>query len=68
MVQSRIAHSSDRLFSTGVPVSATRARAPIERSSRAVAEYGFFTCWASSATTMPHGTSPSRRASRRIVP
>ncbi|CAM5432029.1 hypothetical protein SRIMM317S_05615 [Streptomyces rimosus subsp. rimosus] len=51
VVQSRTAHSSDRLFSTGVPVSATRAPAGRVRSALAVAENGFFTCWASSATT-----------------
>ncbi|CAM5370223.1 hypothetical protein STANM309S_02910 [Streptomyces tanashiensis] len=62
VVQSRIAHSSERLFSTGVPDSATRARAPMVRSCRAVAEYGFLTCCASSATTSP---SSGRRAARR---
>ena len=40
VVQSRIAQSSVRWFSTGVPVSATRAREPIARRLRAVAEVG----------------------------
>lgn len=53
VVQSSRAHSSERLFSTGVPVSATRAGDGIVRSALAVAEKGFLMCCASSATTMP---------------
>ena len=73
IAQSRIAHSSVRSFSTGVPVSATRAWLVRVRSIRAVAARGFFTCWASSATTTPHATGRSVEvsgsfASLRIVP
>ena len=59
VAQSRIAHSSVRLFSTGVPVSATRARLGIDRSARAVEERAFLTCWASSATTRSQRASAS---------
>ncbi len=68
VVQSSSAHSSERLFSTGVPVSATRAGAGIVRRAFAVAELGFLTCCASSATTMPQGCPASREALARIVP
>ena len=50
MAQSRIAHSSVRSFSTGVPVSATRRAADRAQRPRG-RRPGFFTCWASSATT-----------------
>ena len=63
VAQSRIDHSSVSSFSTGVPVSATRAADGIVRSSRAVAERGFLTCWASSATTRSHATPASVAAS-----
>ena len=59
VAQSRIAQSSVRLFSTGVPVSATRAADGTVRRARAVAERAFLTCCASSATTSPHGTAAS---------
>ena len=68
IAQSRIAHSSVRLFSTGVPVSATRAALGMVRSARAVEDWAFLTCCASSATTRPHGTAASCSASLRIVP
>ncbi len=68
VVQSSSAHSSERLFSTGVPVSATLAGAGTVRSAFAVAECGFLTCCASSATTMPQLCSASRGALARIVP
>ncbi len=68
VVQSRIAHSSVRLFSTGVPVRATRAREGIVRNCLAVAACGFLTCCASSMTTMPQAAPASRGASSRIVP
>ncbi len=68
MVQSRRAHSSERLFSTGVPVRATLAGAGISRSALAVAENGFLTCCASSATTIPHSCAASRAALVRRVP
>ena len=69
VVQSSSAHSSERLFSTGVPVSATRAGVGIVRSAFAVAEYGFLTCCASSATTMPQVRArPASAAVDRIVP
>ena len=54
VAQSRIAQSSVRLFSTGVPVSATRAALGIARSARAVEDRAFLTCCASSATTRSH--------------
>ena len=60
MAQSRMAQSSVRLFSTGVPVSATRAVPGMARSALAADEAGFFTCWASSATTSPQVTPRSR--------
>ena len=59
IAQSRIDHSSVRSFSTGVPVSATRAALGMVRSARAAADCEFLTCWASSATTRSHGTSAS---------
>ena len=69
IAQSRIAHSSVRLFSTGVPVSATRAALGIVRSAREVEDCAFFTCCASSATTRSHRDlgqrSPRRGASCR---
>ena len=68
VAQSRIDQSSVRLFSTGVPVSATRARLGIDRSARAVEERAFLTCWASSATTRSQSTSASAAWSRRMVP
>ena len=69
VVQSSSAQSSERLFSTGVPVRATRAGAGIVRRALAVAEYGFLTCWASSATTMPQLLrGQSCGAVDRIVP
>ena len=68
VAQSRIAHSSVRLFSTGVPVIAIRAPCGIERSARAVEDRAFFTCCASSATTSPHRTSASASAETRMVP
>jgi hypothetical protein len=66
--QSRIDQSSVRSFSTGVPVSATRAVLGMVRSARAAAEREFLMCCASSATTRSHATSPRRSASLRIVP
>ena len=42
MAQSRIAHSSDSLFSTGVPVRATLAADGNVRNERAVRDNGFF--------------------------
>ena len=68
VVQSRIAHSSDSRFSTGVPVSAILAGAGTARSSRAVRDSGFFACCASSATTRPQPTSASRAESRSTTP
>ncbi len=68
VVQSSRAHSSERLFSTGVPVRATRAGAGMVRRALAVAECGFLTCWASSATTMPQGAAASWSAAERMVP
>ena len=56
--QSRIDQSSVRSFSTGVPVSATRAVLGMVRSARAAADREFLMCWASSATTRSHDTSP----------
>ena len=68
VAQSRIAQSSVRLFSTGVPVSATRAPCGIARSALAVVERAFLTCWASSATTRPHSTLARSSAETRMVP
>jgi hypothetical protein len=67
VVQSRIDHSSTRSFSTGVPVSATRAADGMRRSAAAVPDAGFFTCCASSATTRPHRCAASASTSSRIV-
>lgn len=50
--QSQSAHSSWRLFSSGVPVSARRWRTRIYRMRFATAEAGFFTAWASSSTAV----------------
>ena len=68
MAQSRIAQSSVRLFSTGVPVSATRQRDSIVRRLRAVEEVAFLMCCASSATTRSHGTVARDAWSSRMVP
>ena len=59
-----IAHSSVRRFSTGVPVRAMRRSAVSRRTALAWAVHGFFTCWASSRTSRPHGTVSSSLASR----
>ncbi len=69
IAQSRIAQSSVRLFSTGVPVSATRAVLGIVRSALAVEERAFLTCCASSATTrsQPH-LGERRVVATRMVP
>jgi hypothetical protein len=63
-----MAQSSDRLFSTGVPVSAMRLRPGMRRSSRAVLDSAFLTICASSATTRSQAIPRSRRESSRIVP
>jgi hypothetical protein len=60
-----IDHSSDRRFSTGVPVRATRPVAVRRRAARAVRAAGFLICWASSSTTTSQsedrGTSARQR-------
>ena len=68
ITQSRIAHSSVRLFSIGVPVSATRTGLGILRSALAVEERAFLTCCASSATTRSQPTSASSAWLTRMVP
>lgn len=68
VVQSSRAQSSERLFSTGVPVRATLAGAGMVRSAFAVEDWGFFTCWASSATISPQPWPASCAALERIVP
>jgi hypothetical protein len=68
VVQSRMAHSSDSRFSTGVPVSAILDGAGSARSSRAVRDSGFFACWASSATTRPQPAPASSAESRSTTP
>ncbi len=62
-----IDHSSDRRFSTGVPVSATRWAASNRRTARAGAARLFFTAWASSSTRRRHPTAASASASRVAV-
>ena len=68
VVQSTMDHSSVSRFSTGVPVSATLALAGTFRSSRAVFDKGFLTCWASSMASSPQSTSDSVARSRRSTP
>ncbi len=68
ITQSSTDHSSVRLFSIGVPVSATRTSLGTLRSALAVPERAFFTCWASSATTMSQPTCASASWLTRMVP
>ncbi len=62
--QSRIAHSSDRRFSTGVPVRAMRCPARSLRTARADRVAGFLTNCASSSTTVDQATSARTSRSR----
>ena len=64
VAQSRIAQSSVRLFSTGVPVSATRHRDAMVRRLRAVEEVAFLMCCASSATTRSQARPRQRPVGR----
>ena len=68
ITQSRIAQSSVRLFSIGVPVRATRTVLGIRRSAFAVDDRAFLTCCASSATTRSQRTSASSSWLTRMVP
>ena len=59
-----IDQSSDNLFSTGVPVSATRRPARSRRTAWAWAVPEFLTCCASSRTSRPHSIPLSTSMSR----
>ena len=67
LTQSRIAHSSDKRFSTGVPVSAMRWPACSLRTARPIVA-GFLTNCASSRTTVAQATSARTSRSRLSKP
>ena len=58
-------HSSERRFSTGVPVSANRKRERRRFTARVVLVAWFLMYWASSSTTKPHSTRASCAPSMR---
>ena len=68
LTASRIAHSSLRRFSTGVPVSASFWPARRWRTARAALVFGFFTICASSSTTVDHSIAPRCSRSRGSSP
>ena len=61
----RIAHSSPRLFSIGVPVTARRNGARMPRAASCTFVAAFFTNCASSSTSPPHSSAANAAASRR---
>ena len=65
MRKSKMLHSSERRFSTGVPVSAKRKGARKRFTARVVLVAWFLMYWASSSTTKPHSTRASCAPSMR---
>ena len=63
-----IDHSSDKRFSTGVPVMAMRFRAERLRMACVCLARGFLMFWASSRMTSPHWTLARSFTSRRARP
>ena len=65
MRKSKMLQSSERRFSTGVPVSANRKRERRRFTARVVLVAWFLMYCASSSTTRPHSMRASEAASMR---
>ena len=65
MRKSKMLQSSERRFSTGVPVSANRKRERRRFTARVVLVAWFLMYWASSSTTMPQSMRASCAPSMR---